>query len=361
MAVLSKQQQVEMYFRKGIQQGRWAAGRKLPSDLEVCNELNVSQGTVAKAMAVLKSEGLLSRRQNAGTFISKNIPVKSVVVLGKVDALASPQGYYYRAVFEEARRQIESAGYTTKLGVGQGDTSEEFASSLELFDKPSWQNHVGVISTLDMGPLQLILAERSVPSVSIVAWRAVDAPCIVLDYKKLCIDGIRLLKKRGLHDYAVLFNTITGVGKGATQERTELLQWIGTADNHFNPSRLIEIPYTRGLSGAPEVIQKLWNTGNRPQALFFLDDISCDLACMKLAEIGVRIPQDIGILTHSVSAHSFQSTVPLTRFEFDPAKVVTAAWQLLQKLMESPKTNGPYTSKQHIKYIAAKFINGNSL
>lgn len=50
--------------------GIWSPGAMLPSETELARELNVSQGTVRKALDVMTSENLLIRRQGRGTFVA---------------------------------------------------------------------------------------------------------------------------------------------------------------------------------------------------------------------------------------------------------------------------------------------------
>ena len=52
-----------------IARGEWKPGNAIPGEGDLARELGVSKGTVRKALDLLESEHLLSRRQGRGTFV----------------------------------------------------------------------------------------------------------------------------------------------------------------------------------------------------------------------------------------------------------------------------------------------------
>ena len=63
-------QQVKQLFVERVVGGVWAPGARLPSETELAEEINVSQGTVRKALDELCQENLVFRHQGRGTFVS---------------------------------------------------------------------------------------------------------------------------------------------------------------------------------------------------------------------------------------------------------------------------------------------------
>jgi GntR family transcriptional regulator len=64
-------QNVEDYIREQINEGHLTPGDLIPSEPRLSKELNVSQGTVKKALDNLVWQGLLYRHQGKGTFVSR--------------------------------------------------------------------------------------------------------------------------------------------------------------------------------------------------------------------------------------------------------------------------------------------------
>src|ERR1700759_2350480 len=63
-------------LQRMIEKGQLAPGQALPSERELAELLSLSRATVRKAIAGLASDGLLTQRHGAGTFVADRI-VKS--------------------------------------------------------------------------------------------------------------------------------------------------------------------------------------------------------------------------------------------------------------------------------------------
>lgn len=70
--------QVYDYVVGNIVRGTWRAGEILPNEQVIARELNVSIGTVRKALDMLASENLVQRRQGKGTFVAETTPESSL-------------------------------------------------------------------------------------------------------------------------------------------------------------------------------------------------------------------------------------------------------------------------------------------
>jgi GntR family transcriptional regulator len=64
-------QQVKERLLNRLIDGTWAPGTPLPSEQQLAQELNVSQGTIRKALDAMTAEHLLVRAQGRGTFVAE--------------------------------------------------------------------------------------------------------------------------------------------------------------------------------------------------------------------------------------------------------------------------------------------------
>jgi GntR family transcriptional regulator len=64
--------QVREILIKRIADGTWQPGQLLPSEPEIAAELDVSPGTVRKALDEMTAENLVVRRQGRGTFVARH-------------------------------------------------------------------------------------------------------------------------------------------------------------------------------------------------------------------------------------------------------------------------------------------------
>jgi GntR family transcriptional regulator len=62
--------QIRHLLVESLRRGEWSPGASIPSETDLANRFQVSQGTVRKAIDELASENLLVRRQGKGTFVA---------------------------------------------------------------------------------------------------------------------------------------------------------------------------------------------------------------------------------------------------------------------------------------------------
>lgn len=62
--------EIRKIIRKKIETSEWPVGYKLPREIDLCREYDVSRTTIQRALAPLVSEGKLKRVKGTGTFVS---------------------------------------------------------------------------------------------------------------------------------------------------------------------------------------------------------------------------------------------------------------------------------------------------
>lgn len=72
-------EQVKRFITNHIQSGEWEAGRRVPSEVELIEQLGVSKMTVNRAMRELTAAGIIMRRQGVGSFVSKTKPQSALL------------------------------------------------------------------------------------------------------------------------------------------------------------------------------------------------------------------------------------------------------------------------------------------
>ena len=61
--------QVARELKRGISEGAWPVGARLPTELELCERFDISRFTANAAVRVLAQSGLITRRQRVGTVV----------------------------------------------------------------------------------------------------------------------------------------------------------------------------------------------------------------------------------------------------------------------------------------------------
>ncbi len=75
--MIARYAQLMNHFRARILDGSLPAGARLPTELELAAEHQISRGTVRQAMSALVNEGLLERVRGRGTFVRPQQPIVS--------------------------------------------------------------------------------------------------------------------------------------------------------------------------------------------------------------------------------------------------------------------------------------------
>lgn len=65
-------QQVAAWLRQRIQAGEWGPNDRLPTELQLVQELGIARETARKAIALLRDEGLVYTVHAQGTFVSQD-------------------------------------------------------------------------------------------------------------------------------------------------------------------------------------------------------------------------------------------------------------------------------------------------
>lgn len=104
--------QVWDYLMNAIQAGTYAPGSRLPTERDLCGQLDVSRSAVRNALAVLEGEGHIVRVAGSGTYVSD---ANDAAVVGSVDVsqVSSPtQVMEARLTIEPQLAQLVAANAT---------------------------------------------------------------------------------------------------------------------------------------------------------------------------------------------------------------------------------------------------------
>ncbi|MDD5706914.1 MAG: GntR family transcriptional regulator [Kiritimatiellae bacterium] len=332
MAFESKSRQIAAHLRKAILRGKWRPGDRLPSERDLLANLGVSRTPLNDALNVLVTEGLIERKQGSGTYVCNRQRTPLIAILGNIDTIVVPYGYYYRTLIQAIRQQASAGGYHAVLSIGHGDTTEAFAESIHLLDESIARQVMGVISVVAMGPLEAQFLQRHIPCVSIVSIVPRGQHCVVWNYERMARLGIQRLRTAGFNRFAVFYRTHDG-GRSQQVLDQAVETWLRGSGLEPEQAPRVAVPLDVTMRRGAEAFKQLWQSPNRPRAIFFLDDGLCEETLPGILELGVRVPEDLAIVTHSNAGRCFNFPVPLTMVEYDPAEGARVAWTMLQQLM----------------------------
>ncbi|MDP7623733.1 MAG: GntR family transcriptional regulator [Rhodospirillales bacterium] len=118
-------QKVDNIIRQRLIDNVWKPGDALPSEMQLADELDVSQGTVRKALNDMVTENLLFRRQGIGTFVSEHTERRALFlyfsIVGNDGSRLLPESNIL-----SCEEKIPTPEEAEKLQLNQGDMIVQF-------------------------------------------------------------------------------------------------------------------------------------------------------------------------------------------------------------------------------------------
>ncbi|MEA9598348.1 GntR family transcriptional regulator [Polynucleobacter sp. AP-Sanab-80-C2] len=148
MKSLTAYQEVKQKITEDLVRGRYPMGQALPAEKDLSKELDVSIGTLRKAVDELVAEGIVVRRQGRGTYVAEH-DLKRLLY------------YFFHVVKHDADKKVNPR--VELVSLTSAVANKEEASKLEIKE-------------------------------GVAVWRLVN--CLYLDDKCVMIDQITLDKKR---------------------------------------------------------------------------------------------------------------------------------------------------------------------
>ena len=294
----------------------WRPGCKLPSERELEKTFGLSRMTISKGLTNLASQGLVTRRQGQGTFVSDN-PHKHTVH-GKLIKYISPAGdlrekFVIKYGVPEAMHGVfRDKGY--HVGVDFYKTTDELVSCLQR-DTDVYHGGFVVWYEPDERLLPEIkrLTEANYPVVLLDAY----PPGFEVDY--VITDNITgaemmvgYLCSIGHRDIAYITRS---VDRTSLQDRqTGFLSGLLKYNLPITQERIISLESTGGqaLTGVASTIDKLMCSPDRPTAIFFSNDDLALESIQYLQSQGIHVPDDISIVGYDNIDRCEHPPVPLT-------------------------------------------------
>lgn len=308
-------EQVKNELIASIGAGEFMPGAKMQSVRQISRNLNVSHVTAATALKELAEEGILETRQGAGTFVSEKLPYKMIQkkrmrnssrTLYFFFRTLQSAGSYHNSILCAIQQEAEKRGWATRIGLL---TPEEYEFAAEDPDA------AGIV----FATTQLPLKPTSVPVINYGMAGKKEIPSVTPDnYGAGYAAGTYLLRK-GIE--TVYFITIA-----PREEQVSELQfperYHGLRDAFLRIGKP-EIPLLHWAINHPcrkevETLISNWKSGGGKEypVLIIGNRSMATEIYIYLSAVGLRVPEDIGILTF-IRRNSSDLQAPLDTFDFD--------------------------------------------
>ena len=326
---------IAQFFRDAIAAGRYAPGDRLPQRRAIQTDFQTSAATVQQALRALREEGFIQTAGARGTFVADHPPVHSryaLAVRHKVAPRATgPLSLFERDLYLEADRMREAgeASFSIYQGVsGRSSAAPEHQAALT--EAVRRRQFAGLILSVSW-PTRGSELER--------AWLDTGTPVVGLSNPEHLAEGmVSLLPDRwGWIDRAV--------ARFAEQGRQRIAV-LSTALDHRLFERFDQALARYGSVCPPHwrqfvhpdmnyaawhAVQLLMRGEPHPDGLLIFDDSLVEPATRGLADMHVRVPEDLVVIGYCNYPQVTPSPLAIDRLGFDSQAVLTQAMALIDQ------------------------------
>ncbi|MCC7517577.1 MAG: GntR family transcriptional regulator [Verrucomicrobiae bacterium] len=362
--------QIQTYLCSQIESGALQPGTRLPSNTELARKWGVSSRDVQKAMARLTAAGRIERAPRRGTFV-RGATEKVVVGVLFGPSLAHETAYHYRELWRELRQALLPRKWVGRFY--DGLTRIEGAE--ELYREGAVHNLTRDIRQYRFKGLILFSPEMSwlktieEDLARLPAVRKDDlsgGTDFQLDYYQFARDSVAYLTGQGRKRIAVAHLTSE---PGLPQPDLDGFLDEARAQGLSRPE-IVELAQILLRPGAEEGIYRQmreqigrWRTRPEglPDGLIVNDDVGMRAVALALLAEGVRVPEEVRIVTQANEGVDLHYGLPVVRYEFPLRGMAPQMVDLLWRRMTSERLPPlPIKIRGQIKETEFEFANAVS-
>jgi GntR family transcriptional regulator, arabinose operon transcriptional repressor len=341
--------QLVAHYRDDILSGVLPVGSRLPTELELARQHQISRGTVRHALNILVNEGLLERTPGRGTYVrqwplpSKIEPKPALKWIGLL--LSQPVFQISLDILLGVEQTARARGYELSLTY----TEESQVQQDRDIERLRGNDVTGIIllplsnpvpgeqlKKLQRDNLPLVLVDRYIPEL--------DTDYVVSDNIGGAYRATEHLIILGHHRIGFAYSNAANFQTTSVRDR-----WQGyrKALEHYNlgyDESLVFPDLPLPLSGVPNEYDRLILRADRPKAFFAVND-SVALGLLQAAQRNeLPIPEELALVGFDDLSFAPYLTPPLTTVSQPRMEIGIRAANLLINRIEGQ--TGPY---QHIE------------
>ena len=333
-----KYQMVADALRNGILEGAYEKRRLLPTEHALCQQFQVSRQTVRQALSLLASEGLIDRRQGSGSHVLERAPAASVPRRSIAIVTTYISDYIFPSILREVETVLAANNSAPLLFATQNQVANERKVLQTLLGLEPLDGVLveGTKTGLPNPNLDLYerLIQRKIPLVFMNGYYPqLKGPLAVLDDNYA---GGRMLVE---HLFQNGHRDIAGIFKGddiqGPQRYSGYLEALRDLNLPMDDHRIFwyNTEQKEALLSGTHLDSLLRSIEGCTAVVCYNDEIASRLVAY-LIKKGVRVPQDLAVVSFDNSQYSELAHPQITSLSHGSENVGSTAAQLLIRLLQ---------------------------
>jgi GntR family transcriptional regulator, arabinose operon transcriptional repressor len=328
-----------------ILDGYYKVGEQFPTENQLSLEFDVSRGTVRKALQILENQGVLSRAAGKGTFMNitgatRAVKFESANLIGL--AIPHRNDQLSSNIINGAERAIRAAGY----GMVFTNLENHIDTEKEQVKRLKGQPVAGIIlfplaavGEADMlcgllGSTPMVLVDRELPGFC--------GSVVMADHYQGAYLAVKHLIDLGHRKIVVVSHTSQA---SSVSERIRGYEQAMRDANLLPYSPVIVLDTEDHPVGQyPPIysldelrwIEHMLSVSDRPDAVFCVNDYTAINVMRLILSKGLRIPEDIALVSFDNSEFAQLTPVPLSSVEQNAVEMGARAAELLLRRIANP-------------------------
>ncbi|MFA7230901.1 MAG: substrate-binding domain-containing protein [Victivallaceae bacterium] len=334
MEIRSKKEIVFDTLKHNIISGTFTPGEKLPSGLELAEQLGVSHITMRSALDRLAGSGYIVKIHGRGIFVNpdaKESAATSTIMIVRDSESGVERPWNY--IVPEMIRYMEKNNLKDFITTND---ALEFFSNCEISSFVKANNIIGIAAVIsNFNGTELILEKLRAAEVPVVITHCRMSDPEITGFAGIAIPekdgwdaGLAYLAECGHKNIAIIGNAASNKRRLREHSMQELLDQMQKCGVASNPELIEMAIFDREDIKAK--VKKLMALQPRPSAILCFSDFFAIYVYDALKELNLRIPEDVAVLGTCGYPDARLLSPPLSSIDYEYAKMAEMTVEMLQ-------------------------------
>lgn len=324
-------------LKKEILSGKYASNEPFPSVRGLIRRFGLSDRTVRHALDELFAQGLISRKQGRGTFVTRRGSMRKIglVVPGTVYA------EFFQPIVGEISRLAQKNGYTLLFGNITSASPKRRAAQAKAFAKQLVKEGVaGVI----FQPLEFLVEAPRLNAAITAIFDKAGVPLVLIDYDIVPPPGRSGYDLVGINNHEAGFRLANHLLSAGAKRIHFMMRPDCAWSVHSRMNGVATAMAGAGKTGFRTLIAEADDLNalrrhlrrGRPDAFVCANDTTAAKFKLTLERAGLRVPADVMLAGFDDIQLASLMTPPLTTIHQPCAEIGAAAFETLFGRIDNP-------------------------